>query len=168
MKPVCKPEARWHTWRQDGRRGHPPVAGFGHWVKRQIHRAWRRLAKRALLSLLLSSPALAADRWQERFVADKWSPVHVAGGSACYLLPRLSGAPPAEALAISFSAALAWEIWDAEKASYPAHGDWRDVVLTSDGFSWSDLVYHMAGTYCTWLVWETTGGRVVFVPLVRP
>jgi hypothetical protein len=113
----------------------------------------------ALLGILLGSAAALADfRVQPEFVADDWSKYHVLGGSASYLLTRNTAHPFGYSLAI----ATAWEIGDAFKPEGPLYHDWRDDVLTSDGFSYSDIVYHMAGTYLTWLIFDASKGRIVF------
>jgi len=111
-----------------------------------------------LTALLIVTAAQADFRIQRRFVADEWSHVHVFGGSASYLLTRHTAHPFGYSLAI----ATAWEVLDAFKPAGPRYNDWRDDVLTSDGFSHSDIVYHMAGTYLTWLILDASNGRIVF------
>ena len=112
-----------------------------------------------LTAILLGSSIARADfRVQPRFVADEWSKIHVLGGSASYLLTRHTAHPFGYSLAI----ATAWEIADALKPSGPRYNDWRDDVLASDGFSHSDIIYHMVGTYMTWLILDASKGRIVF------
>lgn len=121
----------------------------------------RRRALLVLVWLLAAVPAMAGWRWQSDFVADKWSWVHAAGSGGLYAGTRLAGAPPAKAIALSLGAGLAWEVCDGFK---PPTGD---MVTSSDGFSWSDLVYDAAGVYFAWLLVDTTGlaDRVGVVPL---
>ena len=87
-------------------------------------------------------------RFQREWVDDKWSAVHMAGGAICYAALRKTEHP----FWLSLGVATLWEVGDGFKPNRSIYGDWRDHVLTGDGFSYSDIVYHMAGTYSAWLV----------------
>ena len=115
--------------------------------------------KTLLLTILfLVSTAYGGFEVQDDFIADDWSKYHVAGGVVSYIVFRESRHP----FLYSLGVATAWEIGDAFKPTKDIYGDWRSHVLVADGFSYSDIVYHMAGTYLTWLVLDASDGKIVF------
>ncbi len=116
------------------------------------------IMKALILILFIATSASAKFRVQEDFIADDWSKYHVAGGVVSYVVFRESKHPFLYSLGI----ATAWEIGDAFKPTKDIYGDWRSHVLVADGFSYSYIVYHMAGTYLTWLVLDASSGKIVF------
>jgi hypothetical protein len=107
--------------------------------------------------LVGTDPVHSAFRVQPEFIADDWSKWHAVGGALCYPAARLAGATPLQAAGWSLALATAWEIGDAYKPATHGEPRWHDFATTSDGFSYSDIVYHMAGTYCAWLVLDAAG-----------
>jgi len=83
--------------------------------------------------------------------------MHAVGGAVAYPAARMAGARPLVASGASLAVALAWEVGDAFKPANHLPARWHDFLTTSDGFSYSDIVYHMAGTYCAWLVLDAAG-----------
>ena len=121
-------------------------------------RIWLKvIAILMLFSMLTPHVHAATPRFQKEFVADGYSWVHSAGGVVIYSVARKEFDQTVyHSFLWSIGAATLWEIGDAFKPNRAIYGDWRDEFVTADGFSYSDIVYHMAGTYCAWLVMEST------------
>lgn len=117
----------------------------------------RRAMAAILVILLGTAPVHGAFRVQNRFVADRWSWMHSAGGALAYPALRMAGNGPAAAAGWSLALAVAWEVGDGWKPADRPAARWHDFATTADGFSYSDIVYHMAGTYCAWLVLDAAG-----------
>ena len=109
-----------------------------------------------ILLLTLTAPAFAVTpRLQKEFIADGYSGIHAIGGAVSYAAFKRAGKTELESAIGSFAVATLWEIGDAFKPNHEVYGDWRDEFVTADGFSYSDIIYHMAGTYCAWLVMDS-------------
>jgi hypothetical protein len=112
------------------------------------------------LVLLLVNIASADFKVQWDFIADDWSKYHVLGGVVSYVaFDKYTDINPWLG---SLTVATAWELGDAFKPTKDIYGDWRSHILVADGFSYSDIVYHMAGTYLTWLILDASNGKVFF------
>lgn len=120
--------------------------------------------KRIILILALAAACRAEFRLQDEFIADDWSKYHVIGGAVSYYAFRGTAHP----WLYSLGTAVAWEVGDAFKPTKNRYHDWRDHVLVADGFSYSDVVYHAAGSYLTWLILDATDDRVLFIPRYEP
>ena len=82
--------------------------------------------------------------------------MHTAGGVVVYSVARKGfNQTVYHSFLWSLGAATLWEVGDAFKSNRAVYGDWRDEFVTADGFSYSDIIYHMAGTYCAWLVMDS-------------
>lgn len=86
-------------------------------------------------------------RFNRKFVVDRHGWAHFLGSAAlCFclaVLARWLGAagPELWGAGLALSCGTGWEIWDGFKPLWCERpfGDWRDLVLRSDGFSWSDI-----------------------------
>lgn len=81
---------------------------------------------------------------QTEFVKDIHSVTHFAAGVVSYkVFEQVTDHP----VLWSLGSAILWEIGDGFKPLWyeDPHNDWRNQVYRSDGFSWSDIVFHGAG-----------------------
>lgn len=86
-------------------------------------------------------------RFNEKAVLDRHAIVHFLGSAALCLVVGLAARwgglarPDLLSLGLAFGLGVLWEVADGFKPLWyeDPHGDWRDLVLRADGFSWSDL-----------------------------
>lgn len=83
-------------------------------------------------------------RWQPKAVWDRHTPVHFTGSAFLALILGMMFDPGVAFLA-AVGLGVAWEIGDAFKPA-TSQAPWPlPLLLTSDGFSWFDVVADVAG-----------------------
>lgn len=104
-------------------------------------------------------------RWQPKAIIDKHTNIHVVGSFGLVVLLSLFFVP-AIAFCIAFVLGILWEVADGFKPdAIQDTGAIRTLLLTSDGASWSDVMFDFLGCVAGIAVAEALSGEG-WAPLV--